>query len=480
MIAVVEAPLADNLPKPMNAARGRHLVTITAAITVLTALVMFVLFVVASRAVLPGDASTYRARIAHGFAKGDLVENPYQQGSTTIGSHQWNDCLIMLMAVDQRGDLDRLALSPILMDLGPSPSVTTNPCAVLSAVNKGAVPNSELYYYDRYPHGAVVLLRYLLPHASIRSIRHAYRSVLTAVLIVSLGLALVGLARRHKVGAFALIAVTSVALMRYFGLESFSQSLGHGPADAVLGAYLAALAAIALWRTSFPAAILAAATFGALTIIFELFTGGVPLGLAMAIGLTPLVVGTVRPAVAAAAAGAAFVGAGAIFYLLKMAAVIMLAGGGIATDALSEVLRLSILMPHGVLQDGTGFAVAIRETRDSIGVLTAGMGSLAVGTIALALGSGAYGLVRIWKQQRSPVLREQALVLALSLAITPLWCLFFLNLMIQHAWFTDRIFVWLIAGGFGLFFLAVSSADADASERTRAADATDAQARKPA
>ena len=108
-----------------------------------------------------------RARVC----KGSLVEDTFVEGSTTIGSHQWNDCLIIVMAMDQRGDRARLTLSPILMDFGPTPSVTTNPCAVLSALNKGAVPNNNLYYYDNYPHGAVVLLRYLLPHREIEEIR---------------------------------------------------------------------------------------------------------------------------------------------------------------------------------------------------------------------------------------------------------------------------------------------------------------------
>ena len=81
------------------------------------------------------------------------------------------------------------------------------------------------------------------------------------------------------------------------------------------------------------------------------------------------------------------------------------------------------------------------------------MRTLSVGTIAIALAGGGFGLLQIWRHERSAVIRGQALMLALSLAIPPLWCVFFLNLMILHAWFTDRIFVWFIAGGFGLFLL---------------------------
>jgi len=439
----------------------RSVVIVTAVITVVVGILAFGFFLFASRAALPGDPSLYRTRVAQGFATGTLVENPYQLGSTTIGSHQWNDCLIIVMAMDQRGDPARLALSPILMDFGPSPSVTTNPCAVLSALNQGATPNGNLYYYDNYPHGAVVLLRHVLPYRDIDRIRAAYRTALTLSLVLSLALAMIGLARGQNIRAFAVIGVTSVALMRYFGLESFSQSLGHGPADAIIGAYTAALAAMALRPAGLALAVLAAAVFGALTMIFELFTGGVPLGLAMVVGLTPLVVRpAVRPAIAAAAAAAAFLGAGAVFYFAKMAAVVVVAGSGIATDALSEVLRLTIFEPYGVFKDGTGFAVAVRETKQSIGMLTGGMRLLSEATIAVALAAGGYGLVRLWRREQSAVIREQALMLALSLAIPPLWCLFFLNLMVYHAWFTDRIFVWWIAAGFGLFLMSLLSREA--------------------
>jgi hypothetical protein len=437
-------------------------------ITILVGIAAFGSFLWASRAALPGDPSVFRARVAHGFASGSLVESPFQEGSTTIGSHQWNDCLIIVMAMDQRGDRARLALSPILMDFGPTPSVTTNPCAVLSALNKGAVPNNNLYYYDNYPHGAVVLLRYFLPHGEIGEIRAAYRTTLTTFLLLALALSAIGLARGKNLPAFAVVAVTSVALMRYFGLESFAQSLGHGPADAVLAAYMLAIAALAFRPGSLVLPILAAAVCGALTMIFELFTGGIPLGLAMVLGLTPFVVRPpIRPAVAAAAAAAAFLGAGTIFYFLKLAATVMIAGGGIAGDSLAEAFRLTIFVPNGVLKDGTGFAVALRETYYDIGALTGGMRRLAAGTIAIALAAGAHGFVQVWRNDRSEVGRDQALMLALSLAITPLWCLFFLNLMVLHAWFTDRIFVWLIAGGFSLFLLGLFARHAIGQEPCR-------------
>jgi hypothetical protein len=437
---------------------SRSPVLVTVLISIVTGVVAFGLFLVASQRAIGGDPATFKTHVAQAFANKQLVEDPHQLGSTTIGSHQWNDCLILVMAMDERGDPARLALSPILMDLGPTPnpSVSTNPCAVLSALSKGARPNDQLYYYDRYPNGAVVLLRYLMPHWRIARIRAVYRNALCAFLVLGLALVLVGLARGRNVTAFAVIGVTTIALMRYFGLESFSQSLGHGPADAVIAAYVLALAALAFVPASLAVAVLTAAVFGVLTIIFELFTGGFPLGIAMVIGLTPFVVRpTVRPVTAAAAPVAAFVGAGAVFYAVKMAAAVSFGGAGIAGDAVSEVLRLTILFPHGVLKDGTGFAVGASNMIHSVDTLTGGMGLLSGATLVMATLAGGWGLVRIWTRDPSPMVRQRALLLAISAAIPPLYCLFFLNLMINHSWFTDRIFVWNIAAGFGLFFMAL-------------------------
>jgi hypothetical protein len=39
----------------------------------------------------------------------------------------------------------------------------------------------------------------------------------------------------------------------------------------------------------------------------------------------------------------------------------------------------------------------------------------------------------------------------------PLWCLVFINQVGNHAWFMDRILVWPIAAGFGLFVLAMTA-----------------------
>ncbi len=431
---------------------GSRLAVLTIVISLAVGLASLLLFLAAGYGALSTDPSIFRQRVADGFRHHQLVENPFQEGSTTIGSHQWNDCLIIVMAMDKRGSPDRLAIAPILMDFGPhGPSVSTNPCAVLSALNKGARPNEQLYYYDRYFHGAVILLRYLIPQAGISQVRGFYRAAITIPLLLSLMLVLVGLWRGKNLHAFVALAVTTIALMRYFGLESFSQSLGHGPADAVIAVYLLALCAMAFAPPGLVVALIAAALFGTLTIIFELFTGGVPIGLAMVVGLTPFVTRrSVRPILTAGAAGATFLAAGTVMYVARMIMIAMSGTTNVGSDVVSEVLRLTIFSP-----DGAYLGVGIRNFVHSIGVLTGGMGLLSAGTIAIALAAGAIGLSKIWSRGGASSEREEVALLAASAAIPPLWCFFFSFLLFNHAWFTDRVMVWPIAAGFSLFLIAL-------------------------
>ena len=88
---------------------GRRLAALTVAISVVTGVLSLVLFLAGSYGALQGDPHVFRQRVATGFHYKQLVEDPFQEGSTTIGSHQWNDCLIIVMAMDERGDRGRLS-----------------------------------------------------------------------------------------------------------------------------------------------------------------------------------------------------------------------------------------------------------------------------------------------------------------------------------------------------------------------------------
>lgn len=421
---------------------------------VLVGIAVLGLHLFASFNALDRDVAMAKVRVLKAFDGGDLVENPYQHPSTTIGSHQWNDCLITLMAIDQRGDRTRLALSPIIAGFSAPGSADDNPCAALKALVFGEVPDSSLYHYDRYVHGAVVALRYLLPRYGISHIRAMYRRALTATLSIGLGLCLVGIARGRRVPAFAVLGVTFLALLRFFGLEFFSQSLGHGPADWILASYAVAITLMLFASTGPVVAVLAAAAFGGLTVVFELFTGGIPLGLAMVLGLSSL---AVRPDArphgirVACWAAAAFVSAATVVYLLKLFAVAYVAGDGVITDILHK------LRSYSAAAEGLDPALLMSQIAASIGVLVGGMTLLAQCAVAGGIVAGVYGANWIRRHVADSSTRQHAALLAISVLPIPLWCLVFINQVGNHAWFMDRILVWPIAAGFGLFVLAMTA-----------------------
>ena len=124
--------------------RGYRLATIVGPALIGAA--VFGLFLAASALSLGRNLPAAIDHVAEAFRSGRLVINPYQEGSTDIGSHQWNDCLITLMSIDQRGDPKRLAVSPIIAGFPPSVVQDDNPCAALSALVRGVTPDSHLYY----------------------------------------------------------------------------------------------------------------------------------------------------------------------------------------------------------------------------------------------------------------------------------------------------------------------------------------------
>jgi len=433
---------------------GNKLVITSVGASVLAGALVFLLFFVASTRALDRDLRAATAHVAAAFDSGELVLDPYQEGSTTIGSHQWNDCLITAMAVDQRGDRGRLALSPLIAGF-PGLADDADPCAVLKALVSGSKPDAELYYYDRYVHGATVLLRYLLPHFRIGQVRALYRAALTVVLALGFALTLIGIARGRRGAEFLVLAVVILALLRFFGLESFSQSLGHGPADLVAALYALGVAAMLFAPVRPLAVILAAALFGAVTIVFELFTGGIPLGLAMVIGLASLGARRGDPpgeyALAACAAGA-FTGAAAVTYVTKVAATASVAGFGVIADIGAQALHYS-----PASEQGPGFLAAAISIGRSIGVLAGGMTMLAAAAVLASVAAGIYGLKVVLQPGTEPATRRRAVLLALSVLPIPLWFLAFPNQVAIHAWFMDRIVVWVVAAGFAVFALGVAA-----------------------
>lgn len=425
------------------------------AVGVLVAAAAMLLFALATRASLGRDLPTARAQVQAAFAGGVLQDRDWLDGDTGIGHHQYNDCLILWQAIDQRAPVRELAISP--SRTVPAPTGTL--CGDLRGfANSGAAGPPS--FYHRYVHGHTTLARYLLPDLGVDGMRRLYHTASTLLVLAGIAVGMFGLTtgRRSVESLFWLIVF--LAFGRWFGLESFGQSLSHGPSDIVHLAFLLFLAATNLTGgVSRRAMVLAAAIFGAAVMIFEFLTGGIPLGLAAVIGGLPFA--AVRDEGRARGwliwdALAAFCAAAIACLALKLIAVASVFGIQALTESAAQLqLRMGLALDQGETQSvDLGPAYIAKRLIKGLNGIAAGMHVMAGATVLLAIAGGAWGARRL-VASADAIARERAVALLLSnVAIALLLGILWQHTLI-HAWFMERTFAWTIASGFALFALAL-------------------------
>jgi hypothetical protein len=146
-------------------------------------LIAMVLLYAGGRAALYRDLVDARERVTQAFARGDLADANYAHGNTMIGSHQYNDCLVLGMAINQPNSLaGELSISPLVPavakagDPGGEPDYG-RPCVALRHLANGDGEVVSMAYYHRYLHGQVVLTRYLLPLIGVAGMRDLYKNM---------------------------------------------------------------------------------------------------------------------------------------------------------------------------------------------------------------------------------------------------------------------------------------------------------------
>ena len=469
-------PMSSYFSKDL-ASRSDSIVS-SSVLTVLKAtgvsVLLMLLFFVASYFSLGRQLEAAKANVQSAFTTGELL--PYANkalGNTIVGVHQFNDCLILGMSIDQRPGLEReLLVSPILTAFSATVesqgigatlppnfverSEPTEPCPVLYHLVEGDTPLSGVKYYHRYLHGQTILVRYLLPLMSVNMIRLLYSSLLSLTVTAGFAYSLYMLATGVKLTTYLAWAVVFVAFSRWFGLESFGQSLSHGPSDLIIVAYLLFLCVASRRGLGASALLISSAVFGSLTMIFEFLTGGLPLGAALLIGLVPLAMRQdsdhFRVAGVTLQCLLAFATAAVVCIVLKVIIALATFGLGVIPDFFDALgKRMSIgdtsTMPNG------GLLLFGSKIIGGLSGLAGNMRLLAGLTIVLAVGAGVWGFTAVRRFSFSDRLREQSLFLLASNVVIPVWLAAFWQHTIQHAWFMDRILVWPIASGFALFTL---------------------------
>jgi hypothetical protein len=425
---------------------------------IIAGLLLFLLFAMANRASLGRDLPLAETHVRQAFATAALQNEDWLVGNTDIGRHQYNDCLILYMAIDQQAPASQLAVSPIK----PVQRTDETMCGALRAYAFGdhAAGRTGLFYHQ-YIHGHTMLARYLLPLASVEQIRTAYHLTQSLLVIAGILIAMAtlargaALARGQRTTENLVWLIIFLALSRWFGLESYGQSLSHAPSDAIILAYLLFLGtASARGGLGRRASLIAAALFGAATAIFEFLTGGIPFGLAIIIGGLPFALRDAPPreiAEQVVEALGAFCAAVATCMALKLLLALSVFGLESFRESASQ---LGVRLGMGEQQPDLGPIKLAKSLVKGLNSLAAGMHVLAGAMLAAAIGFGAWS-ARVLFASGNPTLRARAVHLLLSnLAIVAMLGLLWQHTAI-HAWFMDRLFVWTIASGFALFAMAI-------------------------
>ncbi len=405
------------------------------------------------------------AAVHAAFASGELQDDAYLIGDTDRGMHQFNDCLILYQAIDQAAPRSELAVSPL--------SNFDEPCRNLRALANGT-PQPQAFLYHRYIHGHTIVARYALPHVSVSALRAIYKTGQTLILAIGIGLSLWHLAigRGRKLDhLFWLVIFGTFA--RWFGLESFGQSIGHGPADMILlGLLLLLYVARCLGGLPLRVVTLLAALFGIGTIVFEFLTGGIPLGWAVLIGALPFALApdTASPLIGRAVLSAVTAYSAAI--VAAMAARLWQVWANFGADGLhsiSDELAVRAGMAAGGEQADLDLSGLLDAIWRGAGSLAVGMHLLSMLALVAAIVCGAWGGWRL-RHYANAALRTRAMLLAASNGAILVWLALLPEHFIVHCRFMDRIFAWTLASGFALFALALWRRDA-VPDQAPAADA---------
>jgi len=418
------------------------------------------LFFALSAISLQTDAADETAKVRDAFdSRVVRSEGAWLGGNIDVGAHQWNDCLVLHQAINRHAPTEQLIVSPLYT--GPLLPMH-DPCPYAAAFARGHPIAVQPAFYHRYLHGHTVLARLLLTTFSVGEMRLLYSSMIALLLMLGIVQAIAALAKGDHVQESVFWLITLFAFARFFGLESVGQSMAHGPADLVLVGFVLFLTRCSATGGLSPRQVpMVAAIFGALTIIFEFLTGGIPLGLALLIGGLPFALQPLRKsegeALGRIVAEAVLAFCVSILVVIAIKAVLIVAVFG--ADAFGPIARqfsyrIGLAAPEVGGEDDNGIATLIANIIANLGVLATGQAIMAALLLLISMCAGGWALIRLARCGDAAISANAIALAASNLAIVG-WMIVFMHHTAQHARFMDRILVWIIASGFSLFALAV-------------------------
>lgn len=230
------------------------------------------------------DKAPIRAHLKQAFDQGDLSIISSRGNDTDMGVHQTNDCLIFDMAA-READGNLLYLFAGARTLTAAEKRPGNCELLRDWLNQDPTRHLWQVWYLRYIHGYRAVAVALLDNLTVVETRAALKAASYASIGLSLlaSLAFAGIRGRGVVAAaktnFMGYALISTALLGFFGLPYFGQSISHAPAIVALAVFITAWSALdfAGWLSERTAAV-AVIMFALFTAYFEYLTGYIPVG----------------------------------------------------------------------------------------------------------------------------------------------------------------------------------------------------------
>jgi hypothetical protein len=417
-----------------------------AASGVVMAGAFFLLFATAA-IFAPQDQQAIRQHLIEAITSGEFSAQTVLGPTQTFPMYRsGNDCFILSMMLAPAGTRPAEALSNRVVAANPSaPDARAPPfppCqALLRALPELGGSGAEFVDYDRYVLGMRVLGRVLLSVTSLKSMRQILAGVSYALLALIAIAALWRLVsarndvtERIRAAGYLAIAVT---LALFYGVNFFDAMLNFGPLDDVHFVFILVSLLLPLGGMRPSGLAIYAGSYGSLIAIFEFFSGGIPLSLA----LLPLLL-------ALGYRGDRY------SYLIKL---ITLWSGFcaavIATFAIKKVFTILFLgdsesffatllhRTYGGLDEVSYAEYSLTFVAQTFYRASAlvGLGSSRLGA-SLVLVSLAVIIAATWRNRgRPPGLFVPACWLALSAVV--IWYAVFLNHAILHASFMARLLI---------------------------------------
>jgi hypothetical protein len=370
------------------------------------------------------------------------------------------------MVFDDRPEAILRALSPVT----PAVMADNNPCAYLKGISSGeaATPLSPATFYHRYLHGQVSITAVALQWFDLAVVRQIYDAcsffviallILSNFILLARSLDRISTERASEIdsqraGKHGCLLVTSCVLALFYGLQFYGMSLGHAPSDAVIYLYLLVVTLTNFSIVNFWLVLAIHALFGIFTAYFELFTGGLPLGVSMIfLSFAPLAVGPRRTETfwLACLSGGAFLTAFVVAVVTKL----LVAGHFFGyAEVLNNFLNQLQFWGEGDRVGLIAAGVALAEASHYLGNgwRLAGVALLAFSGLAFV-----YSLVVLWSRLRSDGNWQYPALLVLAYVAIVAWYVVFRKHGYQHNFFMIRISVALIASSL-LLLLAASRA----------------------